>query len=189
MSHTTTADFYKGMVIEFKSEPWQIIEFQHVNPGKGSAFVRTKLKHIRTGRAQEFTYKSGEEIEELEVSTREMQYLYKEGTLYHFMDNGSFEQFSVSHEVLGECSTLLKEGDTYQLLVLEDAVIGIRFPKKIRLKVAHTTDAVKGNTVGGATKEAELETGMKVQVPLFIKSGDTIALDTETNTYVERVSG
>lgn len=188
MSKITTADFHKGMFVEFKNEPYQIVEFQHVNPGKGSAFVRTKLKGLKSGRTQEFTYKSGETVEELSILTREMQYLYKENQAYVFMDNETYEQLSVSEAVLGSYSLFLKENETYQLLVFENTIVGARFPKKVRLKVVETEDAVKGNTVSGATKSAKLETGATIQVPLFIKTGDTVGVDPETGTYQDRVS-
>ena len=189
MAKITTSDFQKGMYVEFKGEPHQIVEFQHVNPGKGSAFVRTKVKSLKTGKAQEFTYKSGEQVEQLEIFTQEMQYLYKEGETYHFMDNQSYEQFAIPEYVLGNLTHFLKENDTYQVMVYEGVAIGVRFPKKVRLKVVETEDAVKGNTVSGATKAAKLETGVTVQVPLFIKVGDLVSVDPETEEYIERVSG
>lgn len=189
MNRITTADFQKGMYIEFKGEPHQIVEFQHVNPGKGSAFVRTKLKSLKTGRTQEFTYKSGEQVELLEIYTQEMQYLYKEGETYHFMDNRSYEQFAIPARVLGNLIHFLRENDTYQVMVYSGEAIGVRLPKKVKLKVVETEEAVKGNTVSGATKSAKLETGVTVQVPLFIKEGDLVSVDPETEEYVERVSG
>lgn len=177
------------MFIKFKDEPYQIVEFQHVNPGKGSAFVRTKLKGVKNDKAQEFTFKSGEGVEELSINTREMQYLYKEGDLYHFMDNFNYEQLSVSKGLLGVYTQFLKENDIYQIMVYEDAAIGIRFPKKVRLKVMETEDAVKGSTISGAMKPAKLETGVSIQVPLFIKVGDVVGVDPEIGEYVDRVSG
>ena len=186
MSKTTTADFHKGMFIEFKGEPHQIVEFQHVNPGKGSAFVRTRVKSLKTGKVQEFTYKSGESVEELEIFTREMQYLYREGDAYHFMDNQNYEQLAIGRGILGDFTNFLKENEIYQILVFEDEAIGVRFPKKVWLKVTETDDAAKGNTVSGATKQAKLETGAMIQVPLFIKEGDTIGIDPEAGEYVER---
>ncbi len=188
MSKTTTNDFQKGMFIEFKGEPHQIVEFQHVNPGKGSAFVRTRVKSLKTGRVQEFTFKSGESVEQLDINTREMQYLYKENTNYVFMENESYEQFSVPEDVLGHYVHFLKENEIYQLLVYGEDVIGIRFPKKVRLKVVETEDAAKGNTVSGATKPAKLETGVTIGVPLFIKEGDIVGIDPEAEEYVDRVS-
>ncbi len=177
------------MFVEFKAEPHQIVEFQHVNPGKGGAFVRTRLKSLKTGRVQEFTYKAGESVEEIVISTSEMQFLYKEGENFQFMDNQNFEQYSVSKEVMGEYGQYLKEGETYQIMILEEKAVGVRFPKKVRLKVVETEDAVKGNTISGAFKPARLETGAQVQVPLFIKEGDVIGVDPDAGVYVERVSG
>lgn len=188
MSSITTADFLKGMYIEFKGEPHQIVEFQHVNPGKGSAFVRTRVKSLKTGRVQEFTYKSGEGVEQLDIFTQEMQYLYKEGEKYNFMDNQSYEQISISQAVLGNLTHYLKENEIYQVLVYNGEALGVRLPKKIRLKVVETEDAAKGNTVSGAMKPAKLETGATIQVPLFIREGDTVSVDPETNQYIDRVS-
>ena len=196
MSKISTADFSKGMFIEFRGEPHQIVEFQHVNPGKGSAFVRARVKSLKTGRVQEFTYKSGETVEQLEIFTQEMQYLYKEGLpageageTYHFMNNRNYEQMAIAGEVLGNLTHYLKDNEIYQVLVYEGQALGVRFPKKVRLKVMETEDAVKGNTVSGATKSAKLETGATIQVPLFIKEGDLVSVDPETDAYVERVSG
>ena len=187
MSTISTADFKKGIFILFKNEPHQVVEFQHVNPGKGSAFVRTKLKALKTGKVQEFTYKSGESVEELPVETHEMQYLYPEGDMFVFMDNFSYEQASVSGALLGDFVKYLKPNDTYQVLLHEEEAVGIRLPKKIRLKVTEADDGgARGNTVSGATKFVTVETGARVAVPLFIKEGELIAIDPETNSYVER---
>lgn len=188
MSSVSTNQFQKGMYIEFKGEPHQIVEFQHVNPGKGSAFVRTRVKSLKTGRVQEFTYKSGETVEQLDIFTTEMQYLYKEGENYCFMDNRTYEQMSISAAVLGNLTDFLKDNEIYQVLVYDGTAIGVRLPKKIRLKVVEAEDAARGNTVSGAMKPAKLETGVTVQVPLFVKEGDTIAVDPETRQYVERVT-
>ncbi len=186
MSTISTADFKKGMFVIFKDEPHQIVEFQHVNPGKGSAFVRTRLKSLKTGRVQEFTYKAGDSVVEYPVETHEMQYLYKEGDKYVFMDNFSYEQFSLPESVIGDFVSYLKPNDTYQILVNEDAAVGIRFPKKVRLLVTDADDGARGDTVSGATKVVGVETGAQVTVPLFIKRGDTIAIDPETGSYLER---
>lgn len=186
MSTITTADFAKGIFVEFKGEPHQIVEFQHVNPGKGSAFVRTRLKSLKTGKVQEFTYKSGETVTEVPVATREMQYLYKEGDSYMFMDNQSYEQFAIPGTMLGNYANYLKPNDVYQVLVNDDEAAGLRFPKKVRLRVTEAAEGAKGNTVSGATKTVIVETGAVVTVPLFIKEGDTIAIDPETGSYLER---
>ncbi len=187
MSTITTADFSKGMFIEFKDEPHQITELTFVNPGKGSAFVRTRLKSLKSGKVQEFTFKSGESAIEIPVATREMQYLYKEGESYLFMDNGTYEQFGISQAMLGNYINYLKPNDTYQILVNGEEAVGLRFPKKVRLKVTEADDGAKGNTVSGATKTVVVETGAVVTVPLFIKEGETIAIDPETGAYLERV--
>jgi elongation factor P len=186
MSTISTADFKKGIFIEFKGETHQIVDFQHVNPGKGSAFVRTRVKALKTGKVQDYTYKSGEQVEEIPVETHEMQYLYKEGEKFMFMDNMSYEQYGVPVAMIGEFVLYLRPNDTYQVLIHGDEAVGIRLPKKIRLLVSEADDGAKGNTATGATKTVTLETGAVVTVPLFIKKGDTIAVDPETNTYLER---
>lgn len=186
MSTISTADFYKGMFIVFKNEPHQIVEFQHVNPGKGSAFVRTRVKALKTGKVQEFTYKAGDSVEELPVETHEMQYLYPEGEDYVFMDNFTFEQASVSKTLIGDFIKYLKPNDTYQVLLHEGEAVGIRIPKKVRLLVTEADEGARGNTVSGGTKTVVVETGAHVIVPLFIKEGEVIAIDPETGSYVAR---
>jgi len=186
MSTISTSDFAKGIFIEFKGEPHQIVETTHVNPGKGSAFVRTRLKSLKTGKVQEFTYKSGETVTEVPVATSEMQYLYKEGDNYLFMDNKSYDQFAIPSAMLGNYASYLKPNDVYQVLVNEDTAVGLRFPKKVRLVVTEATEGAKGNTVSGATKTVVVETGAIVTVPLFIREGETIAIDPETGAYLER---
>lgn len=186
MAKITTANFKKGIFIEFRGEPSQITDFQFVNPGKGSAFVRAKLKSVKTGKVIEFTYKSGESVEELPIVTREMQYLYKENNVYVFMDNVSYEQYSIPESLLEEYVVYLKANDTYQILVYGDNAVGIRFPKKVWLTVTEAGDGAKGNTATGATKTVVVETGAVITVPLFIKTGDIIGIDPETGAYVER---
>lgn len=187
MSTISTADFKKGIFIIFKDEPHQIIEFQHVNPGKGSAFVRTRLKSLKTGRVQEFTFKSGEMVTEYPVETHEMQYLYEDGSGYVFMDNFSYEQFTIKKDILTDYIGYMKPNDTYQILVSGDQAVGVRFPKKVRLLVTEADDGgAQGSTMSGATKAVKMETGITVQVPLFIKEGEMIAVDPETGQYIER---
>ena len=186
MSTITTAQFKKGMFIEFKDEPHLITDMQFVNPGKGSAFVRTKLKSLKSGKVQEFTFKSGESAQELPIATREMQFLYKEGDEYVFMDNFSFEQCNISVTMLGDFIKYLKPNDAYQVLMYDEDAVGIRFPKKVWLKVTEADEGAKGNTVSGATKTVMLETGAVVTVPLFIKTGDTVGIDPENGAYLER---
>lgn len=186
MANITTADFRKGNFIIFKDEPHQIVEFQHVNPGKGSAFVRTRLKSLKSGRVQEFTYKAGDGVEEVPVETHEMQYLYAEGDQYIFMDNFSYEQYGVPKGIMGDFAKYMKANDTYQVLVWGEDAVGVRLPKKVRLTVTEADEGAKGNTATGATKSVVVETGAVVTVPLFIKQGDVIAIDPETNSYLER---
>lgn len=186
MATISTGDFKKGIFVTFKDEPHQIVDFQHVNPGKGSAFVRTRLKSLKTGKVQEFTYKSGESVEELPVETHEMQYLYPEGDGYVFMDNRTYDQVTVPGMLIGDFVKYMKANDTYQILIHEEEAVGIRLPKKVRLTVTEATEGAKGNTVSGATKTVLVETGAVVTVPLFIKEGEIIAIDPETGSYVER---
>ncbi|MBI3379651.1 elongation factor P [Candidatus Gottesmanbacteria bacterium] len=188
MGKISTADFQKGMFIEYKDEPHQIVDLTFVNPGKGSAFVRTKLKSVKTGRVQEFTYKSGESAQELPVEVHEMQYLYKESDKYIFMNNRNYEQTSLSEGIIGNFSKFLKEGDTQQILIYEGKAIGMRFPKKVRLLVTEAEEGAKGNTVMGAKKMVRVETGVELAVPLFIKKGDVVAIDPETGEYLQRES-
>ena len=186
MATITTAQFRKNNFIEFRDAPHQIMDFQFVNPGKGSAFVRAKLKSLKTGKIIEFTYKSGESVEELPINTREMQYLYKEGDSYVFMDNFSYEQYYIAGSLLEGFIKYLKPNDTYQVLVYTYEAVGIRFPKKVWLKVTEAEAGAKGNTATGATKTVVVETGAVITVPLFIKEGDTIGIDPETGEYLER---
>jgi len=188
MATITTAQFRKGMFVEFKDDPCQIVEFQHVNPGKGSAFIRTKLKSLKTGRTQVYTYKSGESVEEVPVVTRELQYLYPDSGNFVFMDNTTFEQYRMHAVMLENYEKFIKPNDVYQVLLHEDEPVGIRFPKKVRLTVTQADDGSRGDTATGATKVVTVETGLAVTVPLFIKTGDVIAVDSESGTYLERSS-
>ncbi|OGG26902.1 elongation factor P [Candidatus Gottesmanbacteria bacterium RIFCSPLOWO2_01_FULL_39_12b] len=189
MTRITTSNFQKGIFIEYKNEPHQIVEFQFVNPGKGSAFVRTKLRNVKTGRVYEFTYKSGESVVEVFVNVSEMQYLYNENGKFVFMDQKNYNQISLSEEVTGSFHQYLKEGEIYQIFIQDQEAIGMRYPKKVRLMVSEAEEGVKGNTVTGAKKTVILETGARVTVPLFIKKGDFVSIDAETGEYVERISG
>ncbi|MBI4066915.1 elongation factor P [Candidatus Gottesmanbacteria bacterium] len=188
MTKISTSSFQKGLFIEFKGEPHQIIDTTFVNPGKGSAFVRTKLKGLKTGKVQEFTYKSGEKVEEIPMEVKEMQYLYKDVDKYYFMDKFTYEQYFLTKDVLGNFANFLKQGDIFQIITHEGTAVTMRFPKKVRLKVIESEEAVRGNTVMGAKKIVTLETGVSVAVPIFIKTGDTVAVDPETSEYLERSS-
>ncbi len=186
MTRISTSDFQKGIFIEHSAEPHQIVEFQFVNPGKGSAFVRTKLKNLKNGRAQEFTFKSGDKVEEIPVVVKEMQYLYKADDKYYFMDKFSYEQYFLSKDTIGNFTNFIKEGETFQIIIHEGKALQMRYPKKVRLKVLESEEAVAGSTVMGAKKIVTLETGVKLTVPLFIKSGDIVAVDPESGQYLER---
>lgn len=188
MAKISTSDFTKGTFIDFRGEPVQIVEFQFYNPGKGSAVVRTRLKNIKTGRVLDFTFKSGETVDEIPVETKEMQYLYKAGEDFVFMNQTTFEQINLNKEIIGSMSNFLKEGDIIQILLLEGEAVSIRAPKKVRLAVIEAEEGAKGNTVGAAKKNVKVETGALVLVPLFIKEGDVISIDPATGEYVERVS-
>ncbi len=178
----------KGMYILFKNEPYQVTKTDFTSPGKGSAFMRVKMRSVKNGNTQEFTYKSSESVEEIDVSNREMQFLYADDTEAVFMDQRDFEQISVPIALVEEDVLLLTPDATAYVVIYEEKAIGIKLQPKVILTVKYAEDAVAGNTVGNARKEAELETGMKLLVPLFVKTGDKIIVDTETHLYVSRAN-
>jgi elongation factor P len=163
-----------------------VIEFQHVKPGKGGAFVRTKLKSVRTGAVVEKTFRADEKVPLAVIDKREMQYLYREGDAYVFMDNDSYEQIHVDAQDLGQAVRYLKEGDTAVLPMYQDNVVGIDLPAAVELTVTDTEPGVQGDRVSGARKPATLETGLVVQVPLFVEPGGRIKVDTRTGEYLAR---
>lgn len=182
-----TTDLKKDTFIRFKDGICQVIDFQHVSPGKGSAFVRTRLKNVQTGKVLEQTFKAGEAIDPVELDRTLMQYLYKDADNYYFMDNRSFEQVGLPTALVGEKGEYLKEGQEANVLMHEGAALSIDLPKKLTFKVVEAMPAVKGDSAQGrVTKEAVVETGMKIAVPLFIDVGDLIIVNTETGEYVER---
>jgi elongation factor P len=181
-----SGDLKKGICILFREEPHLVVDKTFVSPGKGSAFTRAKLKNLKTGAVLEFTFKSGEKIEEANVHTIEFQYLYQQGKDYFFMNPRTYDQISLTEDMVGNFKNFLKEGDIYKIMVLEDQAVCLIPPLKVSLKVVETEAGAKGNTVTGATKAAKLETGFVVQVPLFVKAGDTITINTETGEYVSR---
>ena len=178
----------KGMFLLFKEEPYLVAEREFVNPGKGSAFVRLKLKNLRTGLVIRETIKSQETVEDIEVESRDAQYLYEDGEQFHFMDTESYEQFTVPLSGLEERKNYLKEGEVFQIVVWEDKPIDIKLPYKMAFKVTHAEEAVRGDTVSGTTKLVTIETGIQIKVPIFIKEGENILVNTETGEYVERVN-
>ena len=182
-----TTDFRNGFTMLIDGAIFSIAEFQHVKPGKGSAFVRTKLKNMKTGAVLDRTFRSGDKVDEVRLEKREMQYLYSEGDTYYFMDLDNYEQTPVERDVIGDGAGLLKESENAYLLVAREEVIGVDLPNFVTLAVTHTEPGIKGDTATGAVKSATLETGYVVQVPLFINQGDTLKIDTRTGDYVERV--
>jgi len=181
-----TSQFKKGVYIIFNNEPFMITDITFVSPGKGSAFYRTKLKSLLTGSLVENTYKSGEKAEEVFVDTHEADYSYFDGSSYVFIEPRTFEQYVVSAEVVGEDKIFLKEGRPYRIKFYEEEAVGLTLPKSINCVVTETENSVKGDTVTNALKPATLDTGAKVQVPLFIKKGEEILLSTETGAYLSR---
>ena len=184
---STTADIRNGAIINFKNSRMKIIEFQHVKPGKGPAFVRTKLKNIESGKIIDHTFNSGAKIEFIRVTSKKYQYLYQDGDSYVFMDNVTFEQVYVSSDLMGSDHYYIKEGDNIELLFDNDEIINLSIAPKAILKVVQTDPGHKGNTATNAQKPAKLETGLEINVPLFINEGDLIKIDTKTGNYTERV--
>jgi len=185
----STADFRNGMIIELGSDLMEVVEFQHVKPGKGGAFVRSKLKNVLTGRVLEKTWRAGEKFEEARVEEQVWQYLYHDGDLYHFMNNETYEQLAVGGEIVGEDAKWLKENNEATLLFHKGKVLSFRMPFFVELKIESCDPGIQGDRATGGTKPATLETGAVVQVPLFIEEGEMIRVDTRTGEYMERVSG
>ncbi|WP_432736259.1 elongation factor P [Maridesulfovibrio sp. FT414] len=182
----STKDFRNGLKIEIEGKPYEIIEFQHFKPGKGGAFVRTKLKNMLTGRVVDQTFRSGEKVEKPDMANKEMQFLYKEGTDYVLMDLETYEQMNVPADVIGSTGGYLKEGETNKALLYNGEVIGVDLPASVILTVAQTDPGVQGDRVSNATKPATLETGLVINVPLFINEGDKIKVDTRSGEYLSR---
>jgi len=182
----STSDFKRGLTIELNGEIYSIVGFQHVKPGKGGAFVRTKLKNVKTGLVVDKTFRAGEKMEQAIIDRKTMQYLYNDGNNYCFMNKENYEQISISKEQISELVELLKEGNDVEVVFCEGNIIGAELPNFMSLKVIKTMPGVKGNTVSGALKPATLETGAIIQVPLFIKEGDIIKIDTREKKYIGR---
>jgi len=181
-----TSDFRKGLKIEFKEEPYLIVDFLHVKPGKGGAFVRTKLKNLITGRVLDATFRSGEKVGRPDLEEKDMQYLYKDSEGYCFMDNNTYEQIFLTEGQVGETRNFLQENINAKMLYFKGRPIGLDLPTTVDLTVTLSEPGVKGDTASGATKSATLETGLVVQVPLFINEGDVLKIDTRTGEYIER---
>jgi elongation factor P len=188
MAKVSTAEFKKGMHIIYREEPWQIAEMEFVNPGKGTAFYRTKLRNVGTGRTVDFTFKSGESVEQYDVYSKDLQFLYRDGDILTFMDPDNFNQIQMNVSVAGDLVDFIKEGESYQVLLHDDEGIGLRMPKRVVLTVEYTEDAARGNTVSNVLKPAKLDNGVTVHVPAFVKNGDKIAVNPETREYLERAN-
>ncbi len=184
----STNQFKIGMTIELDGILFTIIDFQHVKPGKGGAFVRTKLKNVKTGAVIDKTFRAGEKVELARLDHRLTQYLYSDGSHFIFMDSENYEQHSLTEEQIGETVNYLLENMTAELLMYEGKIIGVELPVFVDLKVVEAPPGVKGDTASGGTKPVTLETGAVVQVPLFIKVGEVVRIDTRTSEYITRVS-
>ncbi|MEG1397186.1 MAG: elongation factor P [Raoultibacter sp.] len=183
----STADFKNGMCIENNGKLCTIVEFQHVKPGKGGAFVRTKLRDLKTGRVVENTFNAGTKFESVRLENKKMQYLYNDGTDFNFMDNTSFEQIAIPADVVGDTANWLKENDEATLLYAGDELIAIEPQMFVELEVTETDPGFKGDTVQGGTKPAVVETGATVMVPMFIEQGEVLKIDTRDGSYITRV--
>lgn len=183
----STNDLKTGLTLKIDDKLWSVLEFLHVKPGKGSAFVKTKLKNVETGQVVEKTFRAGEKIERAMLERSEMQYLYKEGNDYVMMNTSTYEQMNVPENALGDGIKYLKENMNLQILIHEGRIIGVDLPNHVELEVVDTPPPEKGNTSSGSTKPATLETGAVVNVPFFVVNGNIIRVDTRTNEYLDRV--
>ena len=183
----STADFRNGMCIEYNNKLCTIVEFQHVKPGKGGAFVRTKLRDIKTGRVVDYTFNAGTKFDSVRLETKKMQFLYSDGTDFNFMDMSSFEQLSIPAETVGSAANWLKENDEATLMYAGDELISIEPPMFVELEVTETEPGFKGDTATNTTKPATLETGVTLQVPTFVEIGDVLQIDSRDGRFVKRV--
>jgi elongation factor P len=183
----STAEFRKGLRIVLDGAPYSIVDFQHVKPGKGGAFVRTKLKHLRLGRVIDNTFRAGEKVELVDFDEKRMQYLYKDER-YHFMDLETYEQISLSPGEVGEARDFLKENIEVEILFIDGSPVTVELPNFIELAIVKTDPGIRGDTASGGSKPATLETGAVVQVPLFLNVGDVVKVDTRSGEYLGRVA-
>jgi len=183
----STNDLKNGMTLDLPEGLFTVVEFQHVKPGKGGAFVRTKLKNVRTGAVLDRTYRADEKLEQAIIDKREMQFLYRDGEHYVFMDNTTYDQLHVDAAALGEAAKYLKEGDAPILQMYGTEIVGVDLPAAVELAVTQTEPGVQGDRVSGARKPATLETGIVVQVPLFVNAGDRVKVATRSGEYLTRV--
>jgi len=183
----TTADFKNGIAIQYEGKRWVIISFQHVKPGKGGAFVRTKLKELESGRVVDYTFRSGEKFDDVRVERKTMQYLYNADGLFYFMDNDSYEQIELDADFVGEAAKWLLENDPVEVMTADGDYIGVDPPMFIEVEVTETEPGFKGDTVSGGGKPATLSTGAQVTAPMFSNGGDKAKIDTRDGRYVTRV--
>jgi elongation factor P len=183
----STAEFKKGLKILFDGAPYTIVDFQHVKPGKGGAFVRTKLKHMRLGRVIDNTFRAGEKVELVDFEEKRMQFLYKDDR-YHFMDLDTYDQISLSADEVGEARDFLKENTEVEILFIESSPVTVELPNFIEIRIAKTDPGIRGDTASGGSKPATLETGAVIQVPLFLNEGDVVKVDTRSGDYLGRVA-
>jgi len=186
MATITTNDLKNGMTLEIGEGLFTVVEFQHVKPGKGHAFVRTTLRNVRSGSTVDRTFRAGEKVQRAMIDKRSMQYLYRDGSDFVFMDNETYEQLSISPEALGSAADFLVDGSAPLMLMFGTEVIGVELPAAVELVTTETEPGLQGDRVSGARKPATLETGLVVQVPLFIELGETIKVDTRSGEYLSR---
>ncbi|EKN64028.1 translation elongation factor P (EF-P) [Schinkia azotoformans MEV2011] len=179
-------DFRTGLTIEVDGGIWQVIEFQHVKPGKGAAFVRSKLRNLRTGAVQEKTFRAGEKVAKARIENRRMQYLYASGDVHTFMDNESYEQLELNASQIEHELKFLKENMEVHIMTFQGETLGVELPNTVELKVTETEPGIKGDTASNVTKSATLETGLVTQVPLFVNEGDMLIINTADGKYVSR---
>lgn len=183
----STADFRNGMCIEYNGKLCTIVEFQHVKPGKGGAFVRTKLRDIKTGRVVDYTFNSGTKFDSVRLETKKMQFLYSDGSDFNFMDMNTYEQLAIPAEIVGDVAKWLKENDEATLMYAGEELISVEPQMFVELEVTETEPGFKGDTATNTTKPATLETGVTVQVPTFVEIGDVLQMDTRDGRFIKRV--
>jgi elongation factor P len=182
-----TSDIRKGLKIQLDGDPYVVVDFQFVKPGKGTAFTRTKIKNMLTGAVLERTFRTGEKLEPANIEEREMQFLYREGENFCLMDTSSYEQVLVPPEVVGDAAQLMPDNINVQVVFFNERPVGVTLPNFVELEVVHTEPGIKGDTASGATKPATLSAGAVINVPLFIEEGEVLRIDTRTGEYIERV--
>ncbi len=187
MATISTADFKNGMGLKIDGKYYSIVEFQHVKPGKGGAFVRYKIRDLRSGRVIDQTCNAGTKFENVQLITKEMQYLYNDGTDYVFMDNETYDQIQITPDFIGDNEQWLKENDTCQLLYADTELLGVNPPMFIEVEITETDPGFKGDTVQGGTKPATIETGATIQVPMYLNQGERVQVDTRTGKFVKRI--